>query len=76
MFPLSKKNLTLSILLFSAVIPSLSFANGIVLGGTRIIYPLKQKQVSVSVRNTSEVDRFMVQSWIDDANEKKLPILL
>lgn len=71
MFPLSKKNLTLSILLFSAVIPSLSFANGIVLGGTRIIYPLKQKQVSVSVRNTSEVDRFMVQSWIDDANEKK-----
>lgn len=46
-------------------------AGGIVLGGTRVIYPADQKQVSLSVRNTSEQTRFMVQTWAEDAQGKK-----
>lgn len=41
------------------------------LGGTRIIYPLNQKQVSMSVRNTSEQGSFLVQSWVEQPDEKK-----
>lgn len=46
-------------------------AGGIVLGGTRIIYGIDQKQASISVKNSSDSSRYMVQSWIEDANEKK-----
>ncbi|PAO19174.1 fimbrial chaperone protein [Enterobacter roggenkampii] len=51
--------------------PSLASAGGIMLGGTRIIYPLNQKQVSMSVRNTSEQSSFLVQSWVEQPDEKK-----
>lgn len=44
---------------------------GIVLGGTRVIYPAGQKEASISVRNTSETSRFMVQSWAEDRHGKK-----
>ncbi|HBC5673660.1 TPA: fimbria/pilus periplasmic chaperone [Citrobacter koseri] len=47
------------------------YASGIVLGGTRVIYPIENKQVSISVRNTSEKSRFMVQSWAEDTQGKK-----
>lgn len=59
------------LILVGFIFPTMSYASGIMLGNTRIIYPLTQKQTSISVRNTSEDERFMVQSWIDDANEKK-----
>jgi fimbrial chaperone protein len=48
-----------------------SWASGVVLNGTRIIYPAGQKQTSISVRNTSTQDRFMVQSWAENAAGKK-----
>lgn len=51
--------------------PSLAHAGGIMLGGTRIIYPVGQKQVTMSVRNTSDQSSFLVQSWVEQADEKK-----
>jgi len=53
------------------LISSLACAGGITLGGTRVVYPTNSKQVSISVRNTSEKSNFLVQSWIEQADGKK-----
>ncbi|HAT3904533.1 TPA: fimbria/pilus periplasmic chaperone [Citrobacter koseri] len=61
-----------AILLFAGMImPALSYAGGIVLNQTRIIYPLNQKQSNITVRNTSELERYMIQSWVEDASGGK-----
>lgn len=44
---------------------------GIAIGGTRVIYPTNQKEVNMSVRNTSEESSFMVQSWVESFDGKK-----
>lgn len=54
-----------------SLLPSQTSAGGIMLGGTRIIYPLDQKQVSMSVRNTSEKSHFLVQSWVEQSDENR-----
>lgn len=54
-----------------SLMPSLANAGGIMLGGTRIIYPANQKQLPLSVRNTSEQSSFLVQSWVEQSDEKK-----
>ncbi len=41
------------------------------LGGTRVVYPADQKQVAIYVRNTSEQSSFLVQSWVEQSDEKK-----
>ncbi|MDN8559083.1 fimbrial biogenesis chaperone [Citrobacter werkmanii] len=46
-------------------------AGGIALGGTRIIYPADATQTSLSVRNTSQKDVFLIQSWVSDAKGQK-----
>ncbi|RUT67400.1 molecular chaperone [Morganella morganii] len=51
--------------------PAMASAGGIALGATRIIYPMEEKQVSLAVTNTDEKNRFLIQSWIDDASDKK-----
>lgn len=66
-----KKTLTPLLAVMVLLSSTQAFAGGIVLGGTRVIYPANQKQVSLSVRNTSEQQRFMVQSWAEDASGKK-----
>lgn len=53
------------------IFPTSADTGGISLGGTRIIYPLDGKQFSLSVSNTSDKSRFLVQSWISDHNNKK-----
>jgi len=55
----------------TCLMPSLASAGGISLGGTRVIYPAGQKQVSMSVRNTSDQASFMVQSWVEQSNGQK-----
>lgn len=55
----------------ASLVPSLAQAGGITLGGTRVIYPAGQKQVSLSVRNTSDQSSFMVQSWVEQPDGKK-----
>lgn len=44
---------------------------GISIQGTRIIYPQNAKQQSLSVRNSSLTDSFLVQSWVEDATGHK-----
>lgn len=55
----------------ACLMSSLATAGGIMLGGTRIIYPANQKQVTMSVRNTSDQSNFLVQSWVEQSDEKK-----
>ncbi|SFT38209.1 fimbrial chaperone protein [Kosakonia arachidis] len=70
MFP-SRKLLCAALLSLTSLAPSLANAGGITIGGTRVIYPAGQKQVSMSVRNTAEKASFMVQSWVEQADGKK-----
>ncbi|MFZ5210258.1 fimbria/pilus periplasmic chaperone [Enterobacter kobei] len=46
-------------------------AGGVALGATRIVYPQGSAQVSLPVNNTDEKARFLIQSWVEDANNKK-----
>ncbi|ADW76657.1 Pili assembly chaperone, N-terminal protein (plasmid) [Rahnella aceris] len=69
-FPL--RSTFIAVLMSAACLaPSLASAGGIMLGGTRVIYPAGQKQVTMSVRNTSEQSSFLVQSWVAQSDEKK-----
>jgi fimbrial chaperone protein len=44
---------------------------GISVSGTRIIYPKDSKQQIISVRNSSETDSFLVQSWVENTGREK-----
>lgn len=50
---------------------SVQAAGGLSIQGTRIIYPLDSKLVSLSLKNSSDTDSFLVQSWVEDASGKK-----
>ncbi len=58
-------------LIFLTFISARADAAGIVLGETRIVYSSDQQQVSIPVRNSSNHTRYMVQSWVEDAQGKK-----
>lgn len=51
--------------------PVFANAGGIVIGGTRLIYPSGARQANVSINNTSDKSSFLVQSWVEDAEGKK-----
>lgn len=51
---------------------SLTYAGGMALGSTRIIYPLDAKQTSININNTDKKVRFLVQSWVDNENDVKI----
>lgn len=44
---------------------------GVALGATRVIYPLGAKQVTLSVINYSKKEKYLINSWVEDSNEKK-----
>ncbi|HCD1254265.1 TPA: fimbria/pilus periplasmic chaperone [Citrobacter amalonaticus] len=48
-----------------------SFASGVGLGVTRLVYPSDARQVSLSVRNTHENLAFLIQPWAEDSHGKK-----
>jgi fimbrial chaperone protein len=60
--------LILSIVILSSQLAS---AGGIVLGGTRLIYPMDAKQVTLSVRNSSTETSYLVQSWTENTQGNK-----
>ncbi|MEL4013218.1 fimbrial biogenesis chaperone [Dryocola clanedunensis] len=43
----------------------------VALGATRVIYPADQKQVKLPVTNNDEMSTFLIQSWIENADDKK-----
>ena len=52
--------------------PVQSFAaGGIALGAARVIYPQAATQTSLPISNSSASQRFLINSWIEDANGKK-----
>lgn len=66
-----RKALPAAALLVAGLFPFVAQAGGVVLGKTRIVYPAGQKQVSLSVKNTADASRYMVQSWVGDADNDK-----
>lgn len=70
---LSKKACDIIISLGVALLAttSIAHAGGVALGATRVIYSSDEKQASIALTNSDQKNRFLVQSWIDDKNEKK-----
>jgi fimbrial chaperone protein len=68
---LSRKSLYSACLIAFSLVSGYASAGGITIGGTRVVYPADKKQVSMSVRNTSDTSTFMVQSWVENADGAK-----
>jgi P pilus assembly protein, chaperone PapD len=68
---LTRKILFVASIFICSIFSIQSNAGGITIGGTRVIYPADKKQVSMSVRNTSEKASFMVQSWVENPDGSK-----
>lgn len=51
-------------------------AGGISLGGTRLIYPQDSKQASMPVINSTPDKRFLINSWVEDDQGKKIDSVL
>ncbi|WP_343552963.1 molecular chaperone [Pantoea sp.] len=52
---------------------------GVVIGGTRVIYPEGKNEVSVQVKNPDKNTDYLVQSWLENADEKntaKVPFVI
>lgn len=49
---------------------------GIVLGGTRIIYPAKQAEVQIALKNKDTDKRYLVQSWVSNLDDSKAPFVI
>lgn len=59
------------VMLLNLMVMNTSFAGGVGLGVTRLIYPSDAKQISVSVRNTDNNLAFLIQPWAEDSNGNK-----
>lgn len=68
---LSRTSFMTSLFLSGILASQFAFAGGISLGGTRLIYPVGAKQVSISVSNTSSDAAYLVQSWTENATGQK-----
>ena len=63
------------VVLAAATVASLGAVSaqaGVIIEGTRVIYPAHQRQVSVNLSNEDRLPR-LVQVWIDGGNEKLAP---
>lgn len=66
-----RKPLSALLLCSALILPHLASAGGIVLGGTRVVYPVDVKQVTLSARNSSKEVSYLVQSWVENARGDK-----
>lgn len=74
---MNRSRLTSCAALALALISQNSFAGGVALSSTRVIYDGSRKEASLTVNNKSTTDEFLIQSWIDDANgNKKTPFII
>lgn len=53
------------------ILPSTTWAGGIALGSTRVIYPADSRQVSLSVNNSDEHNRYLIQTWVENESGEK-----
>lgn len=49
---------------------------GVALGATRVIYPAGQKQVQLAVTNSDNKSAYLIQSWVENADGKKMAVSL
>ncbi|MBD2811758.1 molecular chaperone [Xenorhabdus sp. Vera] len=50
---------------------------GVIVGGTRVVYLSDKKEVSVSINNPEKEAVYLIQSWIQDENDKtKSPFIV
>lgn len=62
-------------LLFLSLGYSLSTQAGVVMGGTRVVYPQQQREVAFSITNVEQNTPYLIQSWVEnyDAENKSRP---
>lgn len=53
------------------LLPSATWAGGIALGSTRVIYPADARQISLSVNNSDEHNRYLIQTWVENESGEK-----
>lgn len=67
----------INIFIFSIFCSVVSSAGGITLDGTRLVYPIGEKQLTTNIRNTSEKSTFLVQAWVEvESGEKAKKVLV
>ncbi len=49
---------------------------GVIVGGTRVIYPSEQPEVQVTLKNKDNDKRYLVQSWISGIDDNKAPFVV
>lgn len=49
-----------------------SYAGGVSLGATRLVYPTSEDQVTLKIYNTDNKGNYLIQSWVSDENNKKV----
>lgn len=49
---------------------------GVVIGGTRVIYPSDQPEVQVALKNKDNDKRYLVQSWVSKLDDSKAPFVI
>jgi len=59
------------LLCLCSLLPGIASAGGIILAGTRVVYPMEKTQKSISIRNSDKTRSFLVQSWVEDAEGKR-----
>ncbi|MFP2516987.1 fimbrial biogenesis chaperone [Buttiauxella agrestis] len=59
------------VLFISLFVSGYTMAGGITLGKTRMILPSDATQTSISVRNTSGENTYLIQSWVSDEKGNK-----
>lgn len=66
-----KKNVIATGLCSLLILPSAAWAGGIALGSTRVIYPVDARQVSLSLNNSDEHNRYLIQTWVENESGEK-----
>lgn len=66
-----KKSAAVACLSMLLMLPSFSWAGGIALGSTRVVYPADARQVSLAVNNSDEHNRYLIQTWVESESGKK-----
>ncbi|MEQ9879350.1 fimbria/pilus periplasmic chaperone [Pectobacterium aroidearum] len=62
---------TFGLVLFALLTVHQAQAGGIALGATRVIYSAEANQASLSIINSDENNRFLIQSWVEDKDGNK-----
>ncbi|EBW8988557.1 molecular chaperone, partial [Salmonella enterica subsp. enterica serovar Enteritidis] len=58
-------------MLTALMVSSASVSAGVVMGGTRIVYPQNSKEVAFSVSNMESAVPYLIQSWVENDAEGK-----